>query len=248
VISPTPIEIPLLVEDDDLLAVLKPAGVTVIPARDEPPEMCLLHRLQQQRSERLWVVHRIDRDTSGVLLLARNANAHRRLSLAFEHRQVQKDYLAWTRGVPQPLAGTTSLPLHPARKGRMRPAIDGEPGALASSSDYRTELSAETSLGVISRVRVHPHTGRQHQVRVHLRALGAPLLVDALYGKCAGIDAGALGPDAPPVPRLTLHAARIALSHPRTETPLVVEAPLPEDLAALDRWLERSPDVRVDGR
>jgi RluA family pseudouridine synthase len=232
-------ELQVLFEDGALVAVNKPAGVTVIPARDEPPEACLVKRLEAERGERLWVVHRIDRDTSGLVLFARTAEAHRKLSMAFEGHEVEKSYLAWARGVPTPAEGTIDLPLHTARKGRMRPALPGEEGALASTSIYRVALRAETALGTVTRVAVSPKSGRQHQIRVHLRALGAPLLVDALYGRCEGLEAGGLGEGSPPVPRLTLHAAGAVLPHPTSGARLELSAPLPDDLAALDRWLGR---------
>ncbi len=226
-----------LYEDAALIAVLKPAGITVIPARNEPPEVCLTKQLEATRRERLWVVHRIDRDTSGVVLFARTAVAHRRLSMAFEGRDVEKRYLAFTHGVPMPEEGTIDLPLHAARKGRMRPALPGEPESLPSSSDYRVLKQRETLLGPVALVEVRPRSGRQHQIRVHLRSKEAPLLVDPLYGKCEQIAADALGTGSPAVPRLTLHAQRITFRHPTDGEERTIDAPLPSDLAALDAWL-----------
>lgn len=227
----------LLHEDDALLAVAKEAGVTVIPARDEPPNACLQHRLQEARRERLWVVHRIDRDTSGVVLFARTAAAHRTLSLAFEARTVDKTYLAYTRGQPAPREGVIDVPLHPARKGRMRPARPDEQDALASRTRYRVLAHREAAGGPVACVEASPATGRQHQLRVHLRAVGAPLLVDAVYGRVEAIAAGGLGPSSPALMRLTLHARRVELEHPARGGRFVIEAPLPDDLAALDSWL-----------
>src|SRR6187551_2572088 len=88
----------LLFEDADLIAVAKPAGIPVIPARDEDPAACLQKQLEATRGERLWIVHRIDKDTSGVVVMARTAEAHRTLNMAFEHRQVTKTYLAFAAG------------------------------------------------------------------------------------------------------------------------------------------------------
>jgi RluA family pseudouridine synthase len=215
--------VPVLYEDTDLLVVDKPAGVTVIPARGEAPHESLRHRLEAHRGERLWVVHRIDRDTSGVLLFARNPDAHRALSLAFEHRRVEKAYLALTRGVPP--EGTRDIPLHSARKGKMRPALPGEPNALEARTTFRVLRSWQRPEGSFALVEARPHTGRQHQVRVHLRHAGTPLCVDPLYGQshCATIANI-------PLARLTLHAA--SLTVPWKGHPLRFEAPLADDLRA----------------
>ena len=226
-----------LFEDAALIAVQKPAGVTVIPARNEPPETCLAKQLEASRRERLWVVHRIDRDTSGVVLFARTAEAHRKLSMAFEGRDVQKRYVAFTRGVPTPHEGSIDLPLHTARKGRMRPALPGESEALPSLSDYRVLIHRESAIGPVALVEVRPKTGRQHQIRVHLRAKEAPLLVDPLYGKCEQIAAEGLGTGSPAMSRLTLHARGITFRHPTDGHDVTIDAPLPSDLAALETWL-----------
>lgn len=221
----------ILYEDSDVLAIAKPAGIAVIPGRDETLEQSLQGRLQEARHERLWVVHRLDRDTSGVVLFARNAAAHRELSMAFERREVSKTYLAWVRGVPPP-SGIITTPLHTARKGKMRPALAGEDGSLPSETEYRVLYSAETLLGPVACVEASPRTGRQHQIRVHLRSIDAPLLVDPFYGKCDVIEAGKLGDGSPEVGRLTLHAARIAWGT------IGVAGPLPRDLEQLDGWLQ----------
>lgn len=214
----------VLYEDDGLLAVDKPAGVVVIPARDEDPSLSLRHRLEAARKERLWVVHRIDRDTSGVVLLARSADAHRALNALFETRAVEKSYTALTAGVPSPPEGTVDVPLHSARKGKMRPALPGEEGALEASTAYRVTGSWDTSPVKVARVEVSPRTGRQHQIRVHLRYLGTPLLVDPRYGRAVVLE----GVEVPA--RLTLHASSVAL--PWRGATLRIEAPLAEDLAA----------------
>jgi tRNA pseudouridine32 synthase/23S rRNA pseudouridine746 synthase len=225
-------------EDDDLVAVAKPAGVTVIPARNEAPEMALHHQLEAERGERLWVVHRLDRDTSGVVLFARNAAAHRALSMAFEARAVKKSYIAWTRGAPAADHGVITTPLHTARKGKMRPAVSGETDALPSATSYRVSVPvATTRLGPVARVELEPHTGRQHQIRVHMRSIGTPLLVDPLYAGCDAIAPDELGEASPPIVRLTLHAERIEFTHPTTEQRITIDAPLPSDLASLDAWL-----------
>jgi 23S rRNA-/tRNA-specific pseudouridylate synthase len=221
-----------LYEDASLLAVCKPAGQVVIPARGEDPKASLQHSLSLARGERLWVVHRLDRGTSGVLLFARTAEAHRELCLAFERHQVHKTYLAFVVGsLPRP-AGELTVALHTARRAKMRPAREGEPGALPSRTGYRVLETFQTPTGLVSKVEATPFTGRQHQVRVHLRSAGAALLGDDLYGS----------PDAR-IARLALHAARVELSLGGRS--LALEAPLAQDLVALEATLRQGAAPHV---
>jgi tRNA pseudouridine32 synthase/23S rRNA pseudouridine746 synthase len=243
----------LLHEDHELVAVAKPAGEPVIPARGESARDCVQRRLERQVGGRLWVVHRIDRDASGVVVFARNADAHRELSLAFEHRQVVKAYAAFVAGSIEPPRGRLDVPLHPARKGKTRPALPGEKGAQPSQTDYATRkrwtLTADPSSPggteaprdgrIVSLLEAHPLTGRHHQIRVHLRSAGTPILFDPLYGR--GLMPEALA--GAPCARLALHARRIDVPAPRDGGRVVVEAPLPPDLAALVEWL----DARGEG-
>ncbi len=131
-------EIEILHQDAEVVAVVKPAGLPVVPARGESPGECLRHRLEAQLGEGLFVVHRIDRDASGLVLFARHARAHRALSMEFEARRATKRYLAFVAGHLQPEAGSIDVPLHDARRGKTRPARPGEPGARASLTEYRT--------------------------------------------------------------------------------------------------------------
>lgn len=214
-----------LYEDADVLAVDKPAGVVVIPARDEAPGESLRHQLEAARGERLWVVHRIDRDTTGVVLFARNAEAHRALSLAFEHRRAEKTYLALTRGAPTPREGVIDVALHSARKGKMRPIFPGERDGVEAVTAIRVVQEWKRPDGDIALVEARPRTGRQHQVRVHLRFAGAALLVDPLYGRTERAEVAGVT-----LTRLSLHAHALAV--PLGERTLRVEAPLAADLRA----------------
>jgi RluA family pseudouridine synthase len=231
-VADTPLPVALLHEDDDVVAVAKPSGEPVIAARGEPRSLCLQKRLESRLHRRLWVVHRIDRDASGVVLFALNADAHRELSLAFEHRQVVKTYAAFVVGSVVPPRGRIEVPLHAARKGKSRPAVAGERGSQPSVTEYVTRKT--WTLAVVSLLDVHPLTGRHHQIRVHLRSLGAPILFDPLYGR--GMMPEAL--TGAPCARLALHARRIDVPAPRGGGRLVVEAPLADDLAALEDWLD----------
>ncbi len=232
----------VLHEDEDVLAVAKSAGEPVIAARGEPREACLQRRLERERGGRLWVVHRIDRDASGVVLFARNAAAHRALSLAFERRQVAKTYLAFTAGTPAPASGRLEVPLHPARRGKTRPAAPQET-AQPAVTDYSTRRLWRRADEVVSLVEVRPLTGRPHQIRVHLRWAGAPLLFDPLYA--LGRTPASLGEG--PCARLALHALRLEVPSPGREGRLVVEAPLARDLALLEGWLDSRWQTEAGG-
>jgi 23S rRNA-/tRNA-specific pseudouridylate synthase len=264
VIEPAPLV--ALHEDDDIVAVQKPSGEPVIPTREGSALDCVQRRLERQLGRRLFVVHRIDKDASGVVVFALHAEAHRALSLAFEHRQVVKTYAAFVAGALEPPEGRLDRALHSARKGKTRPALPGEPGAQAATTDYATRKRwtlASSSRGApvasgaegsavsapahspgtvqdksrgmtISLLDAHPHTGRHHQIRVHLRAAGAPILFDPLYGR--GLMPGALA--GAPCGRLALHARRIDLPAVRGEGRVVIEAPLAPDLVALGEWLD----------
>ena len=232
--SEGPPPLAVLYDDGALVAVAKPAGEAVIAARGEPPEACVQKRLERQLRRRVYVVHRIDRDASGVVVFALDAAAHRAASLAFEHRSVDKRYLAFVAGALEPAEGTLDAPLHSARKGKTRPAQPGEAGAQAASTDYALRRRFRLGERVVSLVEARPHTGRHHQIRVHLRAAGAPILFDPLYGR--GLMPAGLAEA--PCSRLALHAERLELPATDGSGRLGIEAPLAPDLEALVAWLE----------
>jgi RluA family pseudouridine synthase len=229
-----PPPLPLLHDDEDLVAVSKPTGEPVIAERDGPPEACLRRRLEAQVGRRLWVVHRIDRDASGLVVFARNAGAHRALSLAFEHRRVAKTYVAYAAGQLDRERGTIDVALHSARRGKSRPARPDEAGRREAITEYAVERTWRREGAVVSLLEVCPRTGRPHQIRVHMRSVGAPLLFDPLYGR------GLLPPglDEAPCRRLALHARRLDLPSPRGEGRVVLEAPPAPDLEQLRSWLD----------
>jgi tRNA pseudouridine32 synthase/23S rRNA pseudouridine746 synthase len=215
--------------DEHLLAVDKPPGRLVIPGRGAPE--LTVQEEAQARWGRLWVVHRLDRGTSGVLLFARSAPAHRALNLAFDRREVAKRYLALVLGEAPPEA-RIELALAPARRGRMRPARPGEPAAKEAATRVRLleYLAARPPLPPLSLVEALPETGRTHQIRVHLASAGTPLAVDPDYGP----EAPLLGPAGEPLLfRTPLHAARLEFAHPAGGGPVTIEAPLPADMEAV---------------
>jgi tRNA pseudouridine32 synthase/23S rRNA pseudouridine746 synthase len=229
------VTIAVLHEDAHVLAVDKPAGRLVIPGRGTD-ELSLREELEALHG-RLWVVHRLDRGTTGVLVFARSAEAHRTLNLAFDRGEPRKRYVALVRGVPAP-ERRVEVPLAPARRGKMRPARPGDPRGKPSATLFRLveQLPARAwAGGALAVVEAFPETGRTHQIRVHLASAGMPLAVDPDYG-----DADPLrGPDgAPLLARTPLHAARLELAHPAGGA-LAIEAPWPADLTAAIEALRR---------
>jgi tRNA pseudouridine32 synthase / 23S rRNA pseudouridine746 synthase len=179
-------------EDDDILAVAKPEGLAVIPERDgEAPS--LFEMLCTQRDERLYVVHRIDKDTSGLILFARNARMHRWLNGQFEARAVEKTYLALVHGQVEVESGSIEAPLRQFGSGRV--AVDPERGKPST-----TEFRVGRRFVAYTLVEARPRTGRRHQIRVHLYHLGHPIVGDPLYGDRA-IQQG--------FARLMLHTLRL---------------------------------------
>lgn len=218
--------------DEHVLAVDKPPGMLVIPGRG--PREPTVQQEASERFGRLWVVHRLDRWTSGVLLFARTAAAHQALNLCFERREVTKGYRAVVRGsAPDELVVEAGLA--PARRGRMRVARPGE-AAKPSSTRVRCleRFPGRAAAGPCSLVEALPLTGRTHQIRVHLASAGLPLAVDPDYGSGEPLadERGTVL-----LARTPLHAAALELPHPASGAPLRVEAPLPPDLAALLAWL-----------
>ena len=237
------IHLTILFADDDLVVVDKPAGMPTVPAPDAPPGACVRKVLERQMGAAVWVVHRLDRDTSGVLLFARTADAHRRFCLAFEERRVRKAYVALTMGPPAERECRITTPLHPARRGKVRPAQPGEAGAWETVTRVVVRKRWSHGPAAVALVDAHPETGRHHQIRAHLRSIGTPVLFDPLYGYPPAAEfAGA------PARRLALHASRLLVPAGGASGPFqAFEAPLPADLTALLRWLDAEWTVEAGG-
>jgi tRNA pseudouridine32 synthase/23S rRNA pseudouridine746 synthase len=225
----------ILHQDEHLAAVDKPPGRIVVPGRG-PPERTVREEAGSLLGP-LWVVHRLDRGTSGVLLFARSAGAHRTLCQAFEAHRVTKRYLALVRGRLE-RERWIEVAIGPGRRGRMR--WGRVPGARPARTFVRP-LAVLPGAGPrpdLSLVEAWPESGRTHQVRVHLAAAGTPLAVDPDYGE-AGPLRGAAGEVL--LARTPLHAASLELAHPGTGEPFRVEAALPEDLEAALRAAGQEP-------
>ncbi len=233
---PEAIPIEILYEDEDLVVVNKPAGMVVhagAGAASGTLVNALLHHLGKLSEAggalRPGIVHRLDRATSGVLLVARTDAAHRHLAEEFRARRVKKTYLALVHGRLERDAGTIGLPIARDLRRRTRMTARRREGREA-----RTDWRVLARLDGFTLVEVDLHTGRTHQIRVHFSALRHPVVGDSLYG--APREARAGREMLPPLGRNFLHAARIAFQHPRRGEVVEVRAPLPAELHA---YLER---------
>ena len=214
----------VLYEDSQVLALDKPAGLSSQGGRIQAHTLDdLLWAFARSNGKRPELVHRLDRDTSGVILAGQNKPALSFLGKAIQGRRIKKTYLALVGGgAPAPRGGDIRLALRREEIGReayMRVCEDDHPDAQASHSRYRTLVASDEA----ALVELSPETGRMHQLRVHLAAIGRPILGDVRYG-------GALTAGAAAVPRLMLHAARLTFPHPEGGN-RTVESPLPADMA-----------------
>ena len=228
-LRPVAIPLEILYEDEDLLAVNKVAGMVVHPGAGTGEDTlvhALLHHCAGGLSgiggvERPGIVHRLDRETSGVILVGKSDRGFRGLSKAFAERTLEKNYVALVRGRPAAEAGSVEAPIgrHPVHRTRMAVRPEGRPAL----TDWAVEARWPSGF---ARLRLRLHTGRTHQIRVHCAHLGWPLAGDPTYGFKPH--------EADPVrfPRVMLHAARLRLAHPVTGVPMELEAPLPDDFSA----------------
>jgi 23S rRNA pseudouridine1911/1915/1917 synthase len=222
--QPEEIALRILFEDDDLLVIDKPAGLVVHPGAGNQTHTlvnALLHHCTNLSGiggkQRPGIVHRLDKHTSGATVVAKNDRTHQELSRQFADREITKIYLALVTGVLRRRRGTidASIGRHPQHRKKM--AVNAERGR-AARTDYRV-LGAE---GGVSLDECTLHSGRTHQIRVHLHPLGHPVLGDSLYGRNRQIAA----------PRQMLHSWKLGFTHPRTKERMLFEAPIPEDFRA----------------
>ncbi|MDO9360224.1 MAG: RluA family pseudouridine synthase [Polaromonas sp.] len=214
----------MVYQDAALLVLDKPAGLLAVPGRGQDKQDCVVLRVQRVFSDAL-VVHRLDMSTSGLMLMARGADMQRRLSRAFEAREVHKRYVAVVDGYPEPVQddakGWLQIDLPIAADWPRRPLriIDAALGK-ASLTRWRLQPGHDDASAWpgASRVELEPVTGRTHQLRVHLQAIGHPILGDSLY---------APGPVQARSSRLLLHACALRLTHPVTGEMLQLESPAP---------------------
>jgi len=246
--SPRP-GIRIVHEDERITAIDKSPALTSVSERWDPAAPTAIDLLWEEwkradpDAPRPHVIHRLDKDTSGLLLFARDREAQVSLREQFRARSVEKTYFALTDGVPEAAEGSIEVSIEPdpARPGRVRTVRRG-------GKECRTEYRTEQVLGPHAWVRLHPRTGRTHQLRISLRELGTPIVGDPWYGDGAPLllssvkrdyRPGRGEPERPLLGRLGLHALQLTFDHPAGGARITVEAPLPKDLRSALRQLER---------
>jgi 23S rRNA pseudouridine1911/1915/1917 synthase len=232
----------IIYEDDDIVAVNKPSGLLSIPDRYNDTIPCLYHQMAAGY-EKLFVVHRLDKDTSGLIVFAKNEDSHKYMSQLFEGRNVEKYYLAIVNGKPIKPAGSIVAPIaeHPNRKGRMSVQKKGR----FAHTDYKLEKEWSG----FSLLRLQIFTGRTHQIRVHMQHLGNPIVCDPFYGTGGTLLLSSIKKkfklaenaeeEKPLLSRLGLHASELKFVNRKGE-PMDIIAPMPKDLSVaikqLDKW------------
>jgi 23S rRNA pseudouridine1911/1915/1917 synthase len=248
-----PIDLDIVYEDDDLIVIDKPAGMVVHPAPGNP-DNTLVNALIAHCGDSLsgiggekrpGIVHRIDKDTSGLIVAAKNDAAHKALSADFAAHNIERAYLCLVWGVPSPSAGaiTGNIGRHPVDRKRMAVVTRGGKPAIT-----HYQVLKVFGLGA-SLVECRLETGRTHQIRVHMAKLGHPLIGDPVYGKPTAARRGRLSPEARKAaeafPRQALHAALLGFDHPRSGQHLRWESESPKDLRQLEAILERAAKAAV---
>ena len=230
------IPLPILYEDADLVVIDKPAGMVVHPAaghRDETLVNALLFHVRDLSGVggevRPGIVHRLDKDTSGVMVIAKNDEAHRKLTAAWHSDAVRKEYIAVVYGTPDPAKGTIDAPIGRDSRNRKRMAV------VAGGRRAVTDYEVIERLRGVSVVRCRLRSGRTHQIRVHMKHIGHPIVGDPLYSgpQWRGIPDKRVQKALSSMSRQALHAARITFPHPRSAASMTFEAPMPADVTEL---------------
>jgi 23S rRNA pseudouridine1911/1915/1917 synthase len=233
----------ILHEDEHMLVINKPAGLLSIPDRYDAQKPNARHMLEKKYGK-IWVVHRLDKNTSGLVCFALHEAAHKSLSAQFEDRTVEKQYWAIVYGRPPATEGTIEKPIAP------HPYIRGKMAINPKGKNATTHYRAIETFGHYALLECQIETGRTHQIRVHLESLGCPIAGDGLYGKSDTLFLSAIKQrgfklskgtsERALLNRQALHAIKLKLVHPFDEQAMSFEAPLPKDMSAtlnqLRKW------------
>jgi len=235
-LQPQDLPLSILYEDSDIVVLDKPPGMVVHPGaghEDETLVNALLHHIKDLSGIggelRPGIVHRLDRDTTGVLVVAKSDTAHRALTSLWNTDKVEKEYIAVIYGAPKERTGTIDKPIGRDPRDRKRMAI------VASGRNAITTYKVDEVLNHVSVIRCYLKTGRTHQIRVHMKSLGHPIVGDAIYSgpQWKGIPDKRLQHFLSDFPRQALHARRLRFPHPSTGQSMTFEAPMPEDMKTL---------------
>lgn len=255
-LAPSNTVLSIVYEDNDIIVINKPVGMTVHPAPGAGNDT-LVHALLGHCGASLsgiggvmrpGIVHRIDKDTSGLLVVAKHDVAHQHLAAQLKDRSLKRTYFAWVWGLVYPKEGSVNAPIarHPVHRKKMAVIATGRSAITHFSTRYQLLLRGEVPM--ISALELQLETGRTHQIRVHMSHVGHGLLGDGTYGATTATRLARLKERAGPLPaeaeaflrsfkRQALHAAKLGLIHPTTGKAMAFEAPLPDDLVALENAL-----------
>lgn len=234
-------DLSVLLETNDFIAVNKPAGMLTIPDRHNE-NLPSLYSILSRQYEKIFIVHRLDKLTSGVIIFAKNAETHQYLSGLFQNRNIKKEYTGFVSGKPVPESGKIDAPImeHPFKKGEMIVSKKGKPSV--------TEYKIIETFSFCSYVRFQIHSGRTHQIRVHAKYIGHPLLADAIYGTSDAVLLSSFKKkfhigkneleERPLINRTALHADTIAFE--KDGEFYSITAPLPKDMNALLKQLQKN--------
>ncbi|HEY5463473.1 MAG TPA: RluA family pseudouridine synthase [Hanamia sp.] len=232
----------IIFENDDFIAVNKEPGMLTIPDRHDDTQMSLYKILNQQYGK-IFIVHRLDRDTSGLILFAKNESTHKYLSQLFEQRNIEKKYLGIVRGSMPDKKGTVNEPIaeHPLKKGVMTISKKGKPSL--------TNYEVLEDYGIYSLIQFEIQSGRTHQIRVHTKSLGHPIICDSVYGDGKPILLSSFKKkyklsqndleERPIINRLALHSYHLNFTDIHQKD-FSIEAPLPKDMKALLQQLKKN--------
>ncbi|MGN6195571.1 MAG: RluA family pseudouridine synthase [Ginsengibacter sp.] len=232
----------IIFENDDFIAINKEAGILTIPDRHDERQLSL-YKILNQKYRKIFIVHRLDRDTSGLILFAKNEATHKYLSQLFEQRNIEKKYLGIVRGSMPEKTGSINEPIaeHPVKKGMMIISKKGKPSL--------TNYEVLEDFGIYSLVQFEIQSGRTHQIRVHTKSVGHPIICDEIYGDGKPVLLSSFKKkyklsdneleERPLISRLGLHSASLCFTDLRGEQ-FFLEAPLPKDMKALLQQLAKN--------